>query len=246
MKLSILASGSKANCYILHNDSEALIIEAGVVFKEVLKELKFKIYNDIGLIVSHLHLDHSKYLRQYLDAGIDVYSNEETFINHKIGILAHRANRIKASQSFRIGNFKILPFELFHDVPCLGFLINHPETGNILFITDTKQVPYDFPNLDHIMIECNYQQDIMDKNLETGKTNLFLRNRVMHSHLDFEYVKAFLNKTDLTNVKNIIILHTSGQNSNPELIKKEISALTRKNVYIAKKGLKLELNKEVF
>lgn len=190
--------------------------------------------------------DHSKYLRQYLDAGIDVYSNEETFINHKIGILAHRANRIKANQSFRIGNFKVLSFELFHDVPCLGFLINHQETGNILFITDTKQVPYNFPNLDHIMIECNYQQDIMDYNLENGKTNLFLRNRVMHSHLDSEYVKVFLGKTNLTNVKNIIILHTSGQNSDPELIKKEISTFTRKNVYIAKKGLKLELNKEVF
>lgn len=246
MKLSVLASGSKANCYILHNDSEALIIETGVRFKEVQKELDYDVLKIKGCIISHEHGDHGVYLHQYLDAGIDVYSNEETFINRKIGVMAHRANRIKANQSFNIGNYKILPFRLFHDVPCHGFLINHQETGNILFVTDTKQVPYNFPNLDHIMIECNYQQDIIDENLANGKTNLFLRNRVMHSHLDLEYVKQFLDKTDLTNVKNIVILHTSGHNSNPELIKKEISKLTRKNVYTAKKGLKLELNKEVF
>lgn len=56
MKLSILASGSKANCYILHNDSEALIIDSGVVFKEVQKELSFNISKIRGMVISHEHL----------------------------------------------------------------------------------------------------------------------------------------------------------------------------------------------
>lgn len=32
MKLKVLGSGSSGNCYILHNDTKALIIEAGLPF----------------------------------------------------------------------------------------------------------------------------------------------------------------------------------------------------------------------
>ena len=37
MKLRVLGSGSSGNCYILENEAEALIIEAGVPFMEVKK-----------------------------------------------------------------------------------------------------------------------------------------------------------------------------------------------------------------
>ena len=41
MELTVLASSSSGNGYILHNDNEALIIEAGVRFKEAQKALDF-------------------------------------------------------------------------------------------------------------------------------------------------------------------------------------------------------------
>lgn len=155
-------------------------------------------------------------------------------------------NIFESNKSFNLGNFKIMPFELFHDVTCHGFLINHPEMGNLLFATDTKQIPYKIPGLNHIMIECNYKQDIINHNADIGEIPLFHRNRVMHSHLDLDYVKGFLMDNDLRNVHNIVLLHLSGQNSNPDEMKKEIEQLTHKNVFIASKGLKIELNKEVF
>ena len=34
MRLKVLGSGSSGNCYILENDNEALIIEAGLPFME--------------------------------------------------------------------------------------------------------------------------------------------------------------------------------------------------------------------
>ena len=39
MKLKILGSSSEGNCYILENDKEALILEAGVSFGKVKKAL---------------------------------------------------------------------------------------------------------------------------------------------------------------------------------------------------------------
>lgn len=56
MKLKVLGSGSSGNCYILENDTEALIIEAGVPFMEVKKALDFNISKIQGVVISHEHL----------------------------------------------------------------------------------------------------------------------------------------------------------------------------------------------
>ena len=45
MKLRILGSSSSGNCYLLEDESECLVIEAGLPFKEVKKALDF---NEIG------------------------------------------------------------------------------------------------------------------------------------------------------------------------------------------------------
>ena len=49
MKLKCLGSGSSGNCYILENDSEALIIEAGIPFMTVKKALDFNINKIVAL-----------------------------------------------------------------------------------------------------------------------------------------------------------------------------------------------------
>lgn len=65
MKFRCLGSGSSGNCYILENDSEALIIEAGIPFMTVKKALDFNISKIVGVVVSHSHGDHAKYAGEY-------------------------------------------------------------------------------------------------------------------------------------------------------------------------------------
>ena len=79
MRLSVLASSSSGNGYLLHNKGEALILECGVRFSTVKKALDFNTRIINGALVSHSHGDHSKYLKSYLDAGITVLSNESVF-----------------------------------------------------------------------------------------------------------------------------------------------------------------------
>lgn len=43
MMLKVLGSSSKGNCYILENESEALILEAGIKFQDVKKALNWNI-----------------------------------------------------------------------------------------------------------------------------------------------------------------------------------------------------------
>lgn len=53
--LTILASGSAANGYIIQADNEVLILECGVPFKECAKALNYNLEGVRGVCVSHAH-----------------------------------------------------------------------------------------------------------------------------------------------------------------------------------------------
>ena len=56
MLLKCVNTGSQnGNCYILENDEEALILDAGVRYKDVLKALGYNISKVSGILISHEH-----------------------------------------------------------------------------------------------------------------------------------------------------------------------------------------------
>ena len=127
MKLKCLGSGSSGNCYILENDTEALIIEAGVKFKDVKIALDFKVSKIVGVISSHVHKDHSGFLEHYKRAGIQTLSFGEELPEYDSVKMKH--------YMLGMGEFRIKPFPLVHDVPCYGFLITHPDMGRLVYLS---------------------------------------------------------------------------------------------------------------
>ena len=83
--------------------------------------------------------------------------------------------------------------------------------------------------------------EILNKNIEEGLVHPVLANRLLKSHFNLENVKEFLKATDLVKVKDIVLLHLSDGNSNAAEFKEEIQRLTGKPVYIADKGLEIEM-----
>ena len=58
MKLKVLGSSSSGNCYLIEaNNNEKLILDAGVNFKIVQKELNFNFNGIEGVLVTHEHMD---------------------------------------------------------------------------------------------------------------------------------------------------------------------------------------------
>lgn len=158
-------------------------------------------------------------------------------------INSHRARIIKPREAFKVGGYKILPFETKHDSKePMGFLIHHKDMGRLLFATDTYYVEYTFKNLNHILVECNYSIELLNQNVENGIVHPVMKDRVLKSHFELESVKEFLKANDLKSVKNIILLHLSDGNSNAEQFKKEIENISKKDVYIADKGLEIDLS----
>jgi phosphoribosyl 1,2-cyclic phosphodiesterase len=231
---------------VLQNDTEALIIECGMPLSEVKKAVDFNISKISGVIVSHEHGDHSFYMNEFLNARIQVYASAGTILKvaPKRGILPMV---LESGCKKMIGNFTVLPFDVKHDCEQpLGFLIQHSETGNVLFATDSYYLPYCFSNLNNIMLECNYRIDILESNIKAGKIPAAIRDRTLQSHMSFDTCLEALRANDLKRVNNIILIHLSDNNSNADEFQRDIRQATGKTVYVADKGLKINFNKTPF
>jgi len=232
MILKVLGSESAGNCYLLESDNEVLIVEAGIRLQEIKLALDFDLGKVIGCLVTHAHGDHCKYARDYLNAGIDVYTSKETIAATKL--TGHRLFPI-SPQPFQLGRFTIKCFPVPHGVPTLGFLIKHPNSGSILFVTDAACIPNRFCNLNHILIEANYEDTIL--------TN----DRAVGHHMSLDTCLDFLRANDLSLVRNIVLLHLSSGNSDAGMFTKSVQSLAPKaRVFIADKGLEVNLSKYPF
>lgn len=241
MVLKVLGSSSQGNCYILENKNEALIIEAGVRFIEVKKALGFDIRKVSGCLITHQHNDHAKYIKAMVESGFPTLALEEVWTAK--GVTGSRAYCIERGKGYRFGRFKVLPFDACHDVPCVGYLIDHPETGRIMFLTDSCMCEYVFPGLNQVMIECNYSDAKLVDAINAGRTLPSQRERLMTSHMELNTCKGFLCANDLTNVANIVLLHLSDNNSDEKNFVSEIERQTGKVVYAAHTGLEIELDR---
>ena len=233
LKIRIIKSGSSANCYLIHGIDETIIIEAGINIPELLEELKFDTSHVSCCLVSHSHNDHAKYLKKYSEMGIRIFATQETFDVKKTD--NHWSNIITKLDSFETSEFEIKSFPTEHDCPgSIGFLIKSKvEQKSILFATDTFYLKYKFKNIHCYMIESNYQNYILEENIERKFIDPFLAKRLKSSHFSFKNVQRFLTSTDLSLTKNIILIHSSSRNSNRKEMKKTIENLFKINTTIA-------------
>lgn len=244
MKLICLGSSSAGNTYLLESEHECLVLEAGIKFLEVKKALGFDILKIVGAVCSHQHGDHFSYAEEYLKCGIPVYASEET---HK-SLSREYLNQIvvRPGYWYRIGNFEITPFEVEHDVECYGFIVRHSDIGTLLFATDTGFVKSNFKKLklNHILIESNYSEEIINDLLSKGLIDQARVNRTFKTHMSIETCKEFVRANKTVNLDSVVLLHLSDGNSNAIEFQREIQEVVGKDVRvtIADKNVTVKLD----
>lgn len=241
MELKVLGSSSSGNCYILDNGNEALILEAGVRFLEVKKALGFNLRKVVGCLITHQHNDHAKYIKAMVESGFYTLALPEVLAAKQVA--GSRCLPIKPGRGYKLGNFKVMPFSACHDVPCVGYLIEHPDCGRLFFLTDSCMCEYRFLGLNNVLVECNYSDRKLIEAIRDGRTLPSQRDRLMTSHFELSSCKSFLASNDLSQVSNIVLLHLSDNNSDEQFFVSEIERQTGKVVYAARPGLTINIDR---
>jgi len=241
MKLRVINTGSIGNCYLFEANDTTLIVECGVRFEDVKKTLNHNFDKVIGAILTHEHGDHSKAVKDFVKRGIDVYCSPGTI--DAINIQHHRLKPLQKKSIQNIGSFQVIGFDVKHDCKePLGFLIRHKEMGTTLFLTDTYYVENTFKGLNHVIIEANYSDEIIEQKSFNGTINPFVRDRVYKSHMSLETCIKTLKANDLSSVKTITLIHLSDSNSDARLFKKRVEQETGIPTYVAEKGMEIILD----
>jgi len=227
MQIDCFYSSSAGNLYRLDDGHSKILIECGVLIKQIKQALDFKLHEIQACLISHSHKDHCKAVKDILRAGIDCWMSSETASDLRLAA-AGGFKRMAPLEKQQIASWTVLPFETEHDCEgSLGFLLKSgPE--KVLFLTDSYFCRYTFRGLTHVMIECNYSKKTLAPDLDPA-----VKKRLIRSHFSLENVKKFLVVNDLSRVREIHLLHLSEGNSDAEMFKSEIEKLTGKPTYVA-------------
>ena len=236
MKIHCIGSSSSGNCYVIESLGQYLIVELGCAFKEVLAEIDWKVEKVDGCLVSHRHIDHLSNLGNALQYLIPVYSNKEVAEDHPL------INILTTEYSYMIGSFKVQCLKVPHNALCYSFIIKCPSGEKILFATDLSKFNYKVSGCDVIMMEANYDEDIIYEALARGEV---VRSQ-SENHLEIKDCLEAVERCVDTNTQLIILLHMSDGYSDEKRFQKMVHKATGKRVGIAHAGQVYEINESDF
>jgi phosphoribosyl 1,2-cyclic phosphodiesterase len=241
MKIKVLGSSSAGNCYIIGNDTDAILLECGLPFKEIQRGADFKLNRIKACVMSHNHGDHSKGFKGVLQSGIPLYCSEGTA--KAINLTPERFRAIGHGHTVHVNGWRVSSFDVDHDVPePLGFIIEHPEAGKILFITDTYILKWDFSvdYFDVIMIEANYCEDIA-KQIREKRGDDFVNKRRLNQHMSFQTAIKTLEKLTIKPTCQIVLIHLSDGMTDAKRFVKETQEKFGVSTVCAAPGVEINL-----
>jgi len=244
MRLICLASSSAGNAYYIELDRKdqepvKLLVECGLKYKELNKKLAnngLDLNKIDAVLITHGHNDHSIARNDLIKRGKKIYANQHLASSQET-ILSHNESKYIAH------NCTVTAFSVEHDVEDpLGFMIQ-TDVETILFATDLKYFKADLSiyKFDYIMIEANYDGQVIHFALENARTSnnrseIVRYERIVHSHMSIANCIKTLNKLNLTRCKAIILMHLSDRHANELLFKKRVQEETKTSCFVCKKN----------
>lgn len=232
--IKTLASSSSGNAYKINSGNHQLLLECGLGFKDLQRKLNFQTSALDGCLVSHSHGDHSKAMQGLINSGVDVFCTKETFSGCNVKGNSHMFQPIPNNGSFYIDPWIVRSFETVHDCPgSVGFFIFDPHgSDRLAFITDTGYCKYTFPGMTHLMVEANFSEKILQRNVDDGHIDKARARRVRENHFSIDRVVELLKANDLSRLKEVRLLHLSAGNSDEAIFKRMIQEVVGVPVYV--------------
>ena len=221
MKIKVLASGSKGNCSLIETASTRFLIDIGITYQRLKKELEKMNLNldDIdALLLTHAHNDHTSGLKVLLKhTNFKIYANKDIIKELTVDI---DKERIELYDSImHLNSTELTIFKTSHDAKgSVGFLIID-DGSSLVYITDTGYLNRKYfkllTNRNIYYIESNHDE----KMLMDGPYPYYLKQRILsdEGHLSNEITSKYLKKLVGDSTKYIILAHLSEHNNKEEL-----------------------------
>lgn len=234
IKVCALASGSNGNCYYIGTEKEAVLVDAGISRRQVMKrmkEMKLDIAKVKAVFISHEHSDHIRGLRVLSDLqGIDAYLTHATLQKAHKNYHPEITRIFEAGDVIQVGGFRVHSFAKNHDAvdPC-SFRIE-VEGQNIGVMTDIGEacdkVKAHLYECNIVFLESNYDERLLDE----GAYPYYLKERVKSSkgHLSNRQAVELVETFGSDKLNTIILSHISADNNRVEIAMKDFEHLKNK------------------
>lgn len=246
MQLKVIGTGSSGNAYLLQQDGDSILLDAGMKWKEILAELPDGIAEIKACLITHEHKDHCKCVSDVTAHGISTVMSEGTYqeIIKTDTRLKHinRLYRLSAGDLIQFPPFSVMPVKALHDAAePFAFLIRYePTKETVLYATDTYALPNLYPDINYWLVECNYTTDKARELLDSPeKAPLF--ERLIRSHMSLERLCGTLLANDLKKTRTIVLVHISDERGDSDLMQNIIQNATGVKTIAAYNGLSINL-----
>lgn len=234
LEICAIASGSNGNCYYIGNNTDAVLIDAGISTKQIFARMKERGLNPAkikALFITHEHSDHMRGARVLgKRLQIPVYITAKTYNSSYRNLRPDYPRFFTPEETIQVGGFTIHPVPKNHDAaePC-SFRIEYDER-NIGVFTDIGEacnnVKSHLELCDGLFLESNYDE----KMLWEGNYPWPLKKRVASEvgHLSNDQALQLLENHAGEKLKLVFLSHLSKENNTPEIALQNMQSLSHR------------------
>jgi len=222
--LASLNSGSNGNCYYIGNETEAVLIDAGISCRETerrMNRLELSIRNVRAIFITHEHTDHTRGVEVLSRKhGIPVYITAATHRSSRLMLDPELVKPFTSGKALRIGSLCVNPFPKQHDAsePHSFTVSAHDVTAGVFTDIGSScgHVVHHFSQCHAAFLEANYDE----KMLENGRYPLALKRRIrgLKGHLSNDQALELFTTHRLSRMQILILSHLSAENNHPQLV----------------------------